>query len=121
MKPAKLKKIVLDLISFNTPQAIVFNLVVILLVLALLPTSTITTFPSSCIFKNFILPAVYHGDCPDSGLFAGCECPACGLTRAMSRLLHGDFAGAWDFNPLVFLVFPAMLAMIGLNLKRSLR
>jgi hypothetical protein len=120
MKIVKLRKLVLDLLSFNTPQAIVFNLVVILLLLAAVPTSSLTTLPSTCIFKNFILPAVFHGHCPSSGLFAGCQCPACGLTRAMSRLLHGDLTGAWGFNPLVFLVLAVMLAVIAMNLKKSI-
>jgi hypothetical protein len=30
----------------------------------------------------------------------GWPCPGCGLTRAAVRVAHGDFAGAFDANPL---------------------
>lgn len=39
---------------------------------------------------------------------AGIDCYACGLTKAIMHLLHFDFAGAWDFNKLSFIVFPMM-------------
>ncbi|WP_291275693.1 DUF2752 domain-containing protein [Flavobacterium sp.] len=39
---------------------------------------------------------------------AGIECYACGLTKAIMHLLHFDFAGAWNFNKLSFIVFPMM-------------
>ena len=35
-----------------------------------------------------------------------------GITRAVSRLLHGDTTGAWEFNPLVFLVIPIALLIL---------
>jgi hypothetical protein len=34
----------------------------------------------------------------------GIPCPACGSTRSILRLLHGDFAGALQLNPLGFLL-----------------
>jgi len=40
----------------------------------------------------------------------GLECPGCGATRAMHRLLHGDLAGAFRFNQLIFAVPPFLLA-----------
>ena len=45
--------------------------------------------------------------CP-SMWFVGVPCPACGLTRAALRLLRLDFAGAWGYNPAIFLVPPAV-------------
>lgn len=48
---------------------------------------------------------------PDAGLTlcpirtcTGVACPGCGLTRATSRLLHGDFAGAAAYHPLALLI-----------------
>ncbi len=35
-----------------------------------------------------------------------------GITRAVSRLLHGDVIGAWNFNPLVYLVIPIILFIL---------
>jgi hypothetical protein len=34
----------------------------------------------------------------------GIPCPTCGMTRATIALLHGDFAGALKWNPLLTLV-----------------
>jgi len=36
------------------------------------------------------------------------RCPGCGLTRAFIHLLSLDFTAAWDSNPLIFIVFPAL-------------
>ena len=35
-----------------------------------------------------------------------------GITRALSRLLHGDTKGAWEFNPLVYLVIPIIIFIL---------
>ena len=118
---AEIKRIFLDLVSFNTPQAKVFNLSAILIALASVPTKYLSYSPVKCVFKNVILPLVFRGNCPTSGIFAGCECPACGMTRAMSRLLHGDIVGAYNFNKGVFLVLLVMLVLIAINLVKSVR
>lgn len=34
----------------------------------------------------------------------GLQCAGCGGLRAVHRLLHGQLAAAWQFNPLVFVV-----------------
>ena len=39
----------------------------------------------------------------------GIPCVTCGSTRSALALLHGDFAGAWNWNPLATL---AMLAVL---------
>ena len=46
----------------------------------------------------------------------GLPCPGCGLTRAFSSLLHGQFAKAYAFHPFVFLFVPLafLLAAQGL-------
>lgn len=56
-----------------------------------------------------ILPANFFDDGPPlclSVLIAGIECYACGMTRGVMHFLHFDFHTAWDYNPLVFVVFP---------------
>jgi len=120
----RVRKILLDIISFGTPLTQTLNLVLILLALAILPTGYIakySPFHFRCIFKTVILPLIFRGNCPSSGLFAGCNCPACGMTRAMSRLLHGDLIGAWNFNPLVFVVLGIMVWIIATNVATMLK
>ena len=117
----KSKNLFLDIVSFGTPEAIVFNLAVIFLILAIISTGSLGYLPVKCIFKDIILPAIFHGNCPQTGIFANCECPACGMTHAMSRLLHGDFDGAWSFNKGVFLVFGVMLYLLVYNCIKILK
>jgi hypothetical protein len=50
--------------------------------------------------------------CPSAALL-GLPCPGCGLTRATVALLHGDFAAALRFHPLVFVLTPAYVGLLG--------
>jgi hypothetical protein len=43
----------------------------------------------------------------------GIPCFTCGSTRSATALLHGDFSGAWSWNPLATI---AMLAIAGFDL-----
>ena len=38
----------------------------------------------------------------------GLDCPGCGGLRSVQCLLHGDFAAAFRFNPLLYLLIPAL-------------
>ena len=38
----------------------------------------------------------------------GLDCPGCGGLRSVQSLLHGDFAAAFRFNPLLYLLAPAL-------------
>ena len=40
--------------------------------------------------------------------FTAVTCPTCGTTRAVWHILHGQFAHAWAFNPIGFLVVLAL-------------
>ena len=44
----------------------------------------------------------------------GLQCAGCGMTRAGHHFLHGNFANAWNFNPLIFVTVPA-IAYFGLR------
>lgn len=37
------------------------------------------------------------------------ECFGCGMTRGIQHFIHLDFAAAWEFNKLTFLVFPVLV------------
>ena len=45
-------------------------------------------------------------------LMTGVDCPGCGLTRALTALLHGDPDGAAAQHPLVFLALPLAVAAV---------
>ncbi len=36
--------------------------------------------------------------------FTGHDCPTCGTTRSLWNIFHGNFAAAWRFNPIGFVV-----------------
>ena len=42
-------------------------------------------------------------------LLTGLNCPGCGSTRALHRLVHGDVIGAFKFNALMMVVLPFLL------------
>lgn len=50
--------------------------------------------------------------CPTAALFH-VPCPGCGLTRATFAALAGDFGAAYHFHPLVFIVTPIYLGVLG--------
>lgn len=43
--------------------------------------------------------------------FFGIPCPGCGMTRALACLLRLDFAGAFEYHPLVF-AMPYVFAFV---------
>lgn len=68
-----------------------------------------------------VVPATEDGPtvCPFA-LFTGTACPGCGMTRAASRLIRGDFAAAMSFHPLVpAIVVVALGGWIWLLLRRT--
>jgi hypothetical protein len=50
-------------------------------------------------------------------LITGYSCPGCGLTRGLLAVLQLDFALAWHYNPLTFIVWPALLAYLIAHLR----
>jgi hypothetical protein len=63
---------------------------------AAIPTAWLERAPSLCTYKRLF----------------GIECLGCGMTRAMSCLLHGDLAAALAYNKLVMAVFPLMVLLL---------
>jgi hypothetical protein len=53
-------------------------------------------FPGICTFRRIV----------------GINCPGCGMTRSFISIAHGQWARAWDFNPVGFLFFPVVAFQI---------
>lgn len=111
-----LKKFFLDLISFNSPLAIVINISFILLFLFLIPTNQLDNLPIFSLYKDFILPMIYNGNCPDSGIFTNCSVYSTGQTHAVSSFMHGDFYSAFRYNKLIFILMSAIFIVLIINI-----
>lgn len=53
--------------------------------------------------------------------YVGVNSPSIGLTRAYWRLLHGDVVGAYERNPLIFVVLAIGLPLLTLDLIKLLK
>lgn len=53
----------------------------------------------------------YMIPCLNKKLF-GFECMGCGLQRALSLMLHGDFIGAFYMYPAIYILIPLAIAII---------
>jgi|SRR3989344_893915 len=101
----KFKSFFLDLLSFGTPQAKVINFSLMLLISILVPTKDLHYLPIRSIWRDVFKIEPY----------------SVGLTRAMSRLFHGDLIGAWNFNKLVFPVAVVVIWLLIGNLIKSIK
>jgi hypothetical protein len=72
-----------------------------LIALAVLPTGMVAHGPALCLSKRLL----------------GLECPGCGMTRALSALLHGQVAAALAFNRGAPAAFAGMLALAAFWVK----
>lgn len=113
----KFLKFLGDLISFRTPISRILVFLFIFLFFFFISFESVKEFPVKCIYKNFILPFIFGGDCPENGLFKDCECPGCGMTRAFSELIHGNFTEAIKYNSIVI---PLVILMIFFIFKDSI-
>ena len=75
------------------------------LALVALPTRWLAAAPNVCIIRRV----------------TGRPCPGCGMTRALSRLAHGDPRGAWRYNTRVTLAAPLLIAMWARSLPPTMR
>ena len=73
-----------------------------LLALALVPTRFLEAMPSVCVFKNLF----------------GVRCLGCGMTRALSALLHAHLATALAYNRLVVIVLPILCGIVLWDVSR---
>jgi len=115
----KFKNFLFDLISFGNSQAIAINLVLIIVILFLMPTSELHNLPVRSVYGSFVVPVFFNNTCSSSGIFANCGFYSIGQTRAMSMILHGNFEEAYGMNKLVYLLLFALIAVLAVNLYKS--
>lgn len=110
-----------EFLILGSPRAVVVDFSIVFIVLAIIPTAFLGQPGGICLWHRFVLPWIFHGYCPETGFFAHCFCPGCGITHAISRLLHGDLSGAYYYNHLVFLVAVIILIIFATNIIKLIR
>ena len=69
-----------------------------------------------------VLEPVTNGGFRKFEYLTGLPCPGCGLTRAFSCILHGEFERGYDYHPFGYLLLPLfLLAATTLFLPASYR
>jgi len=78
---------------------------------------SLAALAASFVFSAGAFPSIDL--CPFHRL-TGLPCAGCGMTRAFCAISHGDFAGAWGFNPFGFVLYAAFvyLALLPLLERR---
>jgi hypothetical protein len=69
-------------------------------------------------FVNPNSPDSWLPRCPFNWL-TGLDCPACGSTRMVHALLHGDVVAAWHFNAVMLVAGLPLLAWLWLRWFRA--
>lgn len=69
-------------------------------------------------FTNPANPGSWLPRCPFNFL-TGLDCPACGSTRMVYALLHGDLSAAWHYNPVMLTAGLPFLAWLWLRWFRA--
>ncbi len=71
-----------------------------------IPSAAIAATAAAIVLYRFDpTRASFYPQCVFHAL-TGWQCPGCGTTRALHHLLHGDVAGAFRLNPMLFVVAP---------------
>jgi hypothetical protein len=89
--------------NFNYQKLKLITLLTLPIIVLLIPTDYLNDKPTICVSK----------------LVTDEPCPGCGITRATLNLVHFKFKVAWDFNPLVYIVFPIMLMLYIQELRKT--
>jgi hypothetical protein len=86
-----------EALTLGSPRGRLFVFVPVLIALALLPVAWLARALPQFSICNRVL---------------GEYCYSVGITRGVSSILHADFAGAWQYNPLSYLVLAVMAAVV---------
>ena len=92
---------------FSRRAALLVQLVlpVAFVVLAIVHVGFLDRTPNFCIYRSLF----------------GVRCLGCGMTHAFCAVLHGDFAAAFAYNPLVIVAFPFFSALAVQHLRSFFR
>jgi len=93
------------LVALSTPGARLTALALALAILAAVGPERLESAPVVCVFKRV----------------TGRDCYACGITRAISAAVRGDWGRAWSYNRLVLVLLPAVAVMAVLDVRRLIR
>ncbi|MEK7096632.1 MAG: DUF2752 domain-containing protein [Patescibacteria group bacterium] len=96
-----------DAITLGSSRARVVVFSFFLIILTILPTEKLGPVGGICIFKNFIFPLLFG---------QRYNCPGCGITHAVSAVMHGNMVDAYNYNKLIIVVFPLIVLIISFDL-----
>lgn len=103
----------------GTPQSVLIVLISLLVIEAVVPTYYWDSHVLwHCPVKAYLMPLIFSGHCPTSGFFVDCRCPGCGITHALSALMHGNFQAAIHFN---FLIVPVVILILYLMIDCAIK
>ncbi|WP_033441660.1 DUF2752 domain-containing protein [Saccharothrix sp. NRRL B-16314] len=87
------------------------------------PLAVVGAAVGGCGVLVFVDPNEPGALLPPCPLFAltGIQCPACGSTRMVHALLHGDPVAAWQFNAVMLVVGLPLLAWLWVRWFRAAR
>lgn len=90
--------------TLSKPKSKLSLLLSLPVILYLIPVDGIYNGESICIFKHLF----------------DTECWGCGTTRAFFSVMYGNFAQAWEYNPLITVIFPLLLWLWGKEIWRTI-
>jgi len=70
-----------------------------------------------------VLPAAFFDQGPELCLFtrlSGYHCWGCGMTRGCMHLIHLDFASAWEYNGVSFVVLPILCCLLIVEFRNTI-
>ncbi|MGM1062991.1 DUF2752 domain-containing protein [Saccharothrix sp. Mg75] len=85
------------------------------------PWAVVAAAVAGCGVLLFVDPNQPGSLLPPCPLYAltGIQCPACGSTRMVHALLHGDVVAAWQFNAVMLVAGLPLLAWLWLRWFRA--
>lgn len=81
------------------------GMIIFPIIVLLIPVDYVEANPIPCVFRTFF----------------NIECIGCGMTRASLNLLHFNFAKAYEYNRLVFIVLPLVISLYTIQFLKLIK